>query len=304
MPIIIKTEELSKSFGDFIAVDALNMEIAEGEVCAFLGPNGAGKTTVIRMLCGLLEPSSGNARIFNYDLIKESEKIKRKIAYMSQKFSLYEDLTVIENLDFYAGLYSIRGTEKKQRMIQMLEMAELSARKHELVAVLSVGLRQRLALSCAMIARPKLLFLDEPTSGVSPGSRKNFFTLIQNLANEGSTVIVSTHFMDEAERCSKIVFLSNGKLIAYDTPENLKENSLDGYLVELKLDLAMERIDEIQSLAYVKECSIHGELLHVLIENSASLKYLEEYLGVKVNPIKAGLEDVFIALSKEKRGKT
>ncbi len=304
MTIVIKTEELTKQFGDFTAVDALSMEIREGEICAFLGPNGAGKTTLIRMLCGILEPSSGSARIFDLDLMKESEIIKTKIAYMSQKFSLYEELTVRENLSFYAGLYGISGRERRTFIDHMIEMVALNEREGDLAGLLSMGLRQRLALGCAMIARPRLLFLDEPTSGVSPGSRKKFFSLIQNLANEGKTVIVSTHFMDEAERCNKVAFLSEGKLIAHDSPENLKENTLQGILVEIKLESFMDRLAEIEALPYVKECIVRGERLHILLQDAGRRAVLEEALGVEAHLVRPGLEEVFIALAREKRSET
>ncbi|MGE5418034.1 MAG: ABC transporter ATP-binding protein [Acidobacteriota bacterium] len=301
MQYAVHTEELTKIFGDFTAVDRVSLNIQPGEICGFLGPNGAGKSTTIRMLSGILEPSYGKATVLGYDLARESELIKRKIGYMSQKFSLYDDLTVIENLDFYAGMYSVPNGERKKRIKEMLDMAQLAGRENELVANLSVGWKQRLALGCAIIARPPLVFLDEPTSGVSPIVRREFFNIIQQLASEGTTVIVTTHFMDEAERCNRIAFISAGRLIAFDTPDNLKTGSLDGCLVELELDNGIERMSEIEAQPYVRECSIHGPLLHVLLDSPDNIEALHVLTGVDPSPIIPSLEDVFIALAKKNR---
>ena len=223
MEYAITSHDLTRAFGKFTAVDRLTLNIRPGEVCGFLGPNGAGKSTAIRMLCGILEPSSGQATVLGYDLLREVEKIKNHIGYMSQKFSLYEDLSVIDNLSFYAGIYSLPRHQRSERIAEMLNLADIADRKNSLVGTLSVGWKQRLALCCAIISRPALVFLDEPTSGVSPTSRRQFFNIIQNLSNQGTTVIVTTHFMDEAERCDRIAFMSDGKLMALDTPDNLKK---------------------------------------------------------------------------------
>ncbi|RYD06856.1 hypothetical protein N752_01645 [Desulforamulus aquiferis] len=228
MDIAVATNELTRVFGSFIAVNKLSINIEAGEIYGFLGPNGSGKSTTIRMLCGILEPSSGSGKVLGYDLAKESEKIKTRIGYMSQKFSLYDDLTVYENLNFYSGLYDVPVRERKSRIAEMVEMAKLTGREKELVANLSVGWKQRLALGCAIISRPSILFLDEPTSGISPTSRKMFFNIIQELANGGTTIMVTTHFMDEAERCNTIAFISEGSLIAKDTPDNLKGKVIKG----------------------------------------------------------------------------
>ena len=297
----VVTQDLTKRFGGFTAVDRVTMKIGRGEICGFLGPNGAGKTTVIRMLCGILEPTSGSGRVLGYDIVRESEQIKQHLGYMSQKFSLYEDLSVYENLDFYAGLYVIPARERPGRIAEMVAMAELTGRERSLVTNLSGGWRQRLALGCAIIARPSIVFLDEPTSGVSPTSRRNFFNIIQGLANQGITVIVATHFMDEAERCGRIAFISNGRLLALDSPDRLKATALEGFLVELELPGAMERIGSIEALPYVRECSLHGPLLHVLLESEARLADLGESVGVEPRPITPSLEDVFIALAKKSR---
>lgn len=298
MDYVVTTDELTKAFGNFTAVDRLTLNIRQGEIYGFLGPNGAGKSTAIRMLCGILEPTSGSGTVLGYDLTRETEKIKQRIGYMSQKFSLYEDLTVRENLVFYAGLYNVPWKERKSRVQEMIAMARLTDRENELVVNLSGGWKQRLALGCAIISQPSIVFLDEPTSGVSPISRRMFFNIIQKLAGEGVTVMVTTHFMDEAEYCNKIAFISGGRLVGVDTPDNLKENVI-GYLVELELPDAVERINSIEQLSYVKECTLHGPLLHVLLDDEAALAALRDFTSTEPQPITPSLEDVFIALAKK-----
>lgn len=299
--VVITTSELTRTFGSFTAVNKVSIEVRQGEIYGFLGPNGSGKSTTIRMLCGILEPTSGSGSVLGYDLAREAEKIKRKIGYMSQKFSLYDDLTVYENLDFYAGLYSIPHRERKKRIGEMIDMALLKGREDELAANLSGGWKQRLALGCAIISRPAILFLDEPTSGVSPTSRRAFFKIIQRLANENTTIMVTTHFMDEAERCYRIAFISEGTLIADDTPENLKNNVIKGALAEVVHPNALYIIDDIEKLPYVKECSNHGPVLHVLLESESALQALEQYTGVEAKIIKPSLEDVFVSLARQNR---
>ncbi len=298
---VITTRALTKTFGSFTAVDKISMEVRRGEIYGFLGPNGSGKSTTIRMLCGILEPTSGSGAVLGYDLVREAEKIKRKIGYMSQKFSLYDDLTVYENLDFYAGLYSIPQRERKKRIGEMIEMALLRGRENELAANLSGGWKQRLALGCAIISRPAVLFLDEPTSGVSPTSRRAFFRIIQQLANENTTVMVTTHFMDEDERCYRIAFISEGRLIADDTPENLKNNVIKGVLAEVIHPDALYIIDNLEKLPYVLECSNHGPALHVLLESAGAVQALNNYTGVEAKIIRPSLEDVFVSLAKKNR---
>ncbi|NLU49213.1 MAG: ABC transporter ATP-binding protein [Syntrophomonadaceae bacterium] len=303
MKNVVTTWNLTRVFGTFTAVDSLTLSIEEGEIFGFLGPNGAGKSTAVRMLCGILEPTAGTATVLGYDLLRQTEQIKRKIGYMSQKFSLYDDLTVLENLDFYAGLYSIPNGQRRNRLGEILSLVSLAGQEDELVANLSGGWKQRLALGCAIISRPSLVFLDEPTSGVSPTGRRAFFNLIQQLAGEGTTVIVTTHFMDEAERCHRIAFMSGGRLIAVDTPDNLKANTLQGCLVELELPEAMDRIPAIEEQPYVKECSPHGSLLHVLLDSPAGVAALERFTGAVARPITPSLEDVFVALARHDRAR-
>lgn len=301
MEYVVTTEELTRKFGAFTAVDRLSINIRRGEIFGFLGPNGSGKSTTIRMLCGILEPTSGRGSVLGCDLAREPEKIKPKIGYMSQRFSLYDDLTVYENLEFYAGLYSIPQSRRKKRIDEMMDMAQLVGREDMLAAHLSGGWKQRLALGCAIVSDPAILFLDEPTSGISPTSRRMFFKIIQRLAAEGTTVMVTTHYMDEAERCRNIAFISEGALIANDTPENLKNNVIKGCLVELDIPGAMDRISGIEKLPYVRECSIHGPLLHVLIETEAHMAALDLFTGGKSIKITPSLEDVFISLARLKK---
>ena len=301
MEYAISTRELTRRFGDFTAVDSLTMDIIPGEICGFLGPNGAGKSTAIRMLCGILAPSSGTATVLGYDLLKETEKIKPKIAYMSQKFSLYDGLSVIENLDFYAGIYSISARHRQKRMQEMLELAQLTGREKDLVANLSSGYKQRLALAAAIIADPELVFLDEPTSGVSPTSRRQFFEIIKSLAEKGTTVIVTTHFMDEAERCDRIAFINQGRLMALDTPDQLKQQFIAGCMVELTPPDPINDLDRLTSLPYVKETSLHGSQLHVLLEHEEYLAQLGRDSGLAPERITPSLEDVFIHIARLKK---
>lgn len=304
MEYVITTDNLTKKFGDFTAVDRLSLQIKRGEIFGFLGPNGAGKSTAIRMLCGILEPTSGSATVLGYDLQREIEKIKDNIGYMSQKFSLYDDLTAKENLTFYAGLYSVPKAELADRIEEMIVMADLKGRENELAMNLSGGFKQRLALGCAIIARPPLIFLDEPTSGVSPTSRRLFFQIIRKMVNNGTTVMVTTHFMDEAERCHRLAFISGGKLMAVDSPDNLKKEAIQGMMVELDIPNSMQRVPEIEELPYVKECTVHGSYLHVLLPDQESIARLQDTLACRTKIITPSLEDVFVALARKQRTQT
>ena len=214
----VETHDLTRRFGSVTAVEKLTLRIATGEVFGLLGPNGSGKTTTIRMLCGLLEPSEGGASVAGIDVTVAPERIKQRIGYMSQKFGLYEDLTVAENLDFYAGIYGLTGAARRERLRQVIEFIGLGTRLGQLAAELSGGWKQRLALGCALLHRPPVLFLDEPTAGVDPAARRNFWRAIHELARQGTTVLVTTHYMDEAERCGRLAMLSGGHLIALGTP--------------------------------------------------------------------------------------
>jgi ABC-2 type transport system ATP-binding protein len=219
----VETHELTRVFGTHVAVRGLSLEIARGEVFGLLGPNGSGKTTTIRMLCGLIEPTSGSARVAGIDVAQSPEQVKARIGYMSQAFGLYEDLTVKENLDFYAGVYGLKGPALAARLQEITRFMGLEPRLHQLAGELSGGWKQRLALGCALLHRPDVLFLDEPTAGVDPAARRNFWRAIQDLAQRGTTVIVTTHYMDEAERCGRLAMLSHGHLIALGTPQDVAQ---------------------------------------------------------------------------------
>ncbi|MEK7375858.1 MAG: ABC transporter ATP-binding protein [Candidatus Margulisiibacteriota bacterium] len=223
MQYSITVENLTKKFGQFTAVDNISFKVEKGQILGFLGPNGAGKSTAIRMLCGILEPTSGGGSVAGFDIVKNSEKVKERVGYMSQKFSLYEDLTVSENLDFYAGIYQTPKDLRPEKKKQLVKMAGLVGRENERTSNLSGGWKQRLALGCATIHNPEILFLDEPTSGVDPMSRRNFWELIYTLSEQGTTVLVTTHYMDEAEHCSNIALISDGKIAALGSPAELKE---------------------------------------------------------------------------------
>jgi drug efflux transport system ATP-binding protein len=237
--LAIRTVKLRKTFGRLIAVESLDLEVTRGEVFGLLGPNGSGKTTTIRMLCGLMEPTSGMATVVGYDVARETEAVKRAIGYMSQKFGLYDDLTVYENLRFYSSIYGLRGEARRERMDVLLRELGLDARVGQLAGTLSGGWKQRLALACATAHEPPVLFLDEPTAGVDPASRRQFWEIIHDLAARGTTILVTTHYMDEAEQCHRLAFLSRGHLIALGTPAEITRQfgqpSVEDVFIELQL---------------------------------------------------------------------
>jgi ABC-2 type transport system ATP-binding protein len=237
--VAIRTVTLRKTFGRLVAVDALDLEVGRGEVFGLLGPNGSGKTTTIRMLCGLMEPTSGRAMVVGYDVARETESVKRAIGYMSQKFGLYDDLTVYENLRFYSSIYGLRGDARRERMDLLLRELGLDARVGQFAGTLSGGWKQRLALACATAHEPPVLFLDEPTAGVDPASRRRFWEIIHDLAARGTTILVTTHYMDEAEQCHRLAFLSRGHLIALGTPAEITRQfglpSVEDVFIELQI---------------------------------------------------------------------
>ncbi len=302
-PSAIEVKNLTKRFGSFTAVDHISFTVERGDVFGFLGANGAGKSTTIRMLCGLLESSEGTASVGGYDINSESERIKQNIGYMSQKFSLYEDLTVQENIRFFGGVYGLGNDELQKRMSWVIEMAGLKGREKSLTKELAGGWKQRLALGCAVLHKPKIVFLDEPTGGVDPISRRNFWELIGQLSQEGVTVLVTTHFLDEAEYCNNIIFINAGKLIANGSPKTLKSRHITFPIMEVECTKAVEAMEVLQTQPWVQELSIFGTNLHVGVnEELSGRKQIINILSGRNIPVKRidkimpSLEDVFLHL--------
>ena len=304
----VEARELTKRFGERVAVNALSLEVQTGEVFGFLGPNGSGKTTTIRMLCGIITPTSGTGRVLGFDIATESEAIKARIGYMSQRFALYEDLTVRENLDFYAGVYQVERGRRAERVAELIEMAGLTGREKQLAGTLSGGWKQRLALGCAIVHQPPLLFLDEPTAGVDPVSRRNFWTLIYGLAQDGVTIFLTTHYIDEAEHADRVALMLDGEMVALASPRELRETGLAGTLYELDCDQPVRALDELPAVPGVREVTLYGTLLHVLVDATLSVAALREALAqrgiqvVELRAIKPSLEDVFVSRIRAEHG--
>jgi ABC-2 type transport system ATP-binding protein len=298
----VVADGLTKTFGKFTAVDHLNLTIAKGEVVGFIGPNGAGKSTTIRMLCGLLRPSAGRATVAGFDVGCEPEAVRAHIGYMSQKFSLYDNLTVRENLRFFAGLYLVPHADMEERMQTAVRMAGLEGRETALVRTLAGGWKQRLALGCAILHRPPVLFLDEPTSGVEPQARRLFWELIHHLASDGVTILVSTHYMEEAEYCNRIALIDAGKLIASGSPGELRRHALGGVLFEMECSAAGAALEALKQAPGVNDAAIFGDKLHVLlhdVSDAAGLRSLLAARGIEAGVPRAippTLEDVFVRL--------
>ncbi|MBM4332500.1 MAG: ABC transporter ATP-binding protein [Deltaproteobacteria bacterium] len=299
--VIVK--DLEKRFGAFVAVNRITFEVKRGEIFGFLGPNGAGKSTTIRMLCGILTPSGGTGTVAGFDIERQAELIKSHIGYMSQKFSLYEDLTVEENIDFYSGIYRIPPDKKKERKEWVIEMAGLPEHRHSKTAILSGGWKQRLALGCAILHEPPVIFLDEPTSGVDPISRRQFWDLIYELSGRGVTAFVTTHYMDEAEYCDRLGLIYRGELIASGAPEALKTKLMQEDILEVLCQRPQDAMAEIERIEGVKEVALFGRGLHVVAENSQEalpliLRHLADrgYQVSRAEKIVPSLEDVFVSL--------
>jgi ABC-2 type transport system ATP-binding protein len=305
----VVVKDLERRFGNFVAVNRVSFEVKKGEIFGFLGPNGAGKSTTIRMLCGILAPTSGSGTVAGFDVRTEAEEIKAHIGYMSQKFSLYEDLTVEENIDFYSGIYRIPPEKKLARKEWVLEMAGLREHRHSRTSILSGGWKQRLALGCAILHEPPVIFLDEPTSGVDPISRRQFWDLIYELAGKGVTSFVTTHYMDEAEYCDRIGLIYRGELIALGTPATLKTELMQEDVLEVHCERPQEAMEEISHLAGVKEVALFGKSLHVVTEDGAATASLlrtvlpgKGYAAPRVEAIAPSLEDVFVSLIEARDG--
>jgi len=304
----VEVENLVKKFGDFIAVNKISFQVKKGEVFGFLGPNGSGKTTTIRMLCGLLTPTSGKGRVGEHDIFTQSEKIKEHIGYMSQKFSLYEDLTVEENIDFYSGIYRVKKELKKDKKEWVLKMADLLDKRNRKTKELALGWKQRLALGCALLHDPPILFLDEPTSGVDPISRRNFWDLIYSLSDKGTTVFVTTHYMDEAEYCHRLALIYQGKMVRMGPPQEFREKSIIRSVWELECQNPIEALESLKKDKRLTEASLYGMSGHILILLSGEkqeIEYVSQIL--KENKIEIlslqktvpSLEDVFVSEIKE-----
>jgi ABC-2 type transport system ATP-binding protein len=302
-PHAVILTDLSRRFGDFVAVNKVSLDVKKGEIFGFLGPNGAGKSTTIRMLCGILQPSGGSGTVAGFDIIAEPERIKENIGYMSQRFSLYEDLTVEENIDFYSGIYKIPQARKRERKEWVIDMAGLAAHRRSKTADLSGGWKQRLALGCAILHEPPIIFLDEPTSGVDPISRRNFWDLIYRLAGEGVTVFVTTHYMDEAEYCDRLGLIYRGELIALGTPEELKTERMTEEIVEVFCDRPQDAMGLIEEVPGVRHAALFGRGLHIVVKRAdEAIPAITARLsaeGIRTAPperIVPSLEDVFVSL--------
>jgi len=300
----IEVNNLTKKFGSFTAVDKVSFNVVQGQIFGFLGANGAGKSTTIRMLIGVLEPTSGDALVGGYSIMKQPEMVKRNIGYMSQKFSLYNDLTVAENIRFFAGVYGLDGKKYQERKKWVLKVANLENMENTLTSSLPGGIKQRLALGTAVIHEPKIVFLDEPTSGVDPVSRRNFWDLINDLSAGGTTVLVTTHYLDEAEFCNDIILINAGKLVAQGNSKALKTNYIKNPILEIETDRTVDSLEILEKEKWVGETSIFGNYIHVILNDDTITEknitqLLQEQNGItvkRVERIVPTLEDVFIHL--------
>ena len=298
---VVEFTGLTRVFGDFTAVDQISLTVGRGEIFGFLGPNGAGKSTTIKMLCGLLTPSAGSGKVGGFNIMTEAEEIKKNIGYMSQKFSLYDDLTVEENINFFSGIYRVPREKKRERKEWVLEMAGIADRRGALTKTLSGGFKQRLALGCAILHEPPIIFLDEPTSGVDPISRRNFWRLIYAMSREGKTVFVTTHYMDEAEYCDRLALIYRGKIIAEGTPTTLKQEYMERDILEIEVEQVVDALEVLEQSGI--ETAIFGSVLHATVTDAGqeSQRIRESLVKaglkvVRIEKIVPSLEDVFVTL--------
>jgi ABC-2 type transport system ATP-binding protein len=305
MEHVVEIRNLTKKFGDFTAVNNISLSVEKGEIFGFLGPNGAGKTTTIKMLCGIMLPTSGEGSVSGYDIISEQDTIKTVIGYMSQRFSLYEDLTVSENLEFFGGIYGLEGPRLRSAIGRVVDMAGIGGRKNELVKNLPGGMKQRLALGGAILHDPPVLFLDEPTSGVDPLMRRNFWDIIYRFSEEGRTIFVTTHYMDEAEHCNRIALIIAGEIIALDSPDALKKNFHQA-VYSLATENFIEVFEKIRHLDFIVEAAIFGTDIHILCDEGAPVKktiaaFLRErgISAYALHRITPSLEDVFVSNARK-----
>jgi ABC-2 type transport system ATP-binding protein len=303
----VLTEGLTKRFGDFTAVDGVSLRVETGELYGFLGPNGAGKSTTLRMLCGILEPTEGSGRVLGLDLQREPERIKAAIGYMSQRFSLYDDLSAEENLIFYATVYGVRVRARRARIERMIQLADLVGQQETLAGRLSGGYRQRLALACALVHEPRLVFLDEPTAGVDPVSRRTFWELIRRLADGGVTVLVTTHYMDEAEHCDRLGFIYRGHLIAQGPPARIKAEAFGRPVFEIEAPEPRQVIDALADWPSVEEAVRYGPLVRAVAAEpdvapeAVRARLRDAGIAAAVRAVAPTIEDVFIAFVDKER---
>lgn len=304
----IEVNNLIKKFGNFTAVDNISFAVAKGEVFGFLGANGSGKTTTIRMLCGILAPTSGDALVGGFSIMKEPDKVKTRIGYMSQRFSLYNDLTVEENINFFGGVYGLSNNELKERKDWVLSIAYLKGKEKLLTESLPGGIKQRLALGTAVIHRPEIVFLDEPTSGVDPISRRNFWDLINTLSAEGITVFVTTHYLEEAEFCNNIILIDAGKIIAEGNSKELKTEHIKNKILEVECERVVDALELLSKEYFVEDTSIFGNSIHLSVNDKYTgeqqiQNILKDKSGIetkRIDEITPTLEDVFIHLLEKK----
>ncbi len=306
----VRLVDLTKRFGDFVAVDKVSIEVRKGEIFGFLGPNGAGKSTTIRILCGLMAPTSGSATVAGFDVATQSEDIKQNIGYMSQKFSLYDDLTVEENIEFFGGVYSVTPEKLADREEYVLKMAGLEDKRKMMTRLLAGGWKQRLALGCAILHEPPILFLDEPTSGVDPIARRSFWELIYQLSEAGHTIFVTTHYMDEAEYCHRIALMYGGKVIALGSPAELKAALGVGRLLNVETEDVLKSMTALEGKPGLLDIAVFGGGLHVKVEDDAAaipvIRAALAQAGIqesKVEAITPSMEDVFVSLIEAAEGR-
>jgi ABC-2 type transport system ATP-binding protein len=306
----VQVDQLTKRFGSFVAVDRVSFDVPRGEIFGFLGPNGAGKSTTIRMLCGLLAPTGGYARVGGFDVASRPESVRNNIGYMSQKFSLYDDLTVEENLDFFSGIYRVPQSRRSERKEYALRMAGLENRRSSPARILAGGWKQRLALGCAILHEPPILFLDEPTSGVDPIARRSFWSLIYKLSETGHTVFVSTHYMDEAEYCHRLALMYRGRIIALGTPAELKRELRSYSLMALDSSDPLGSMRALETVEGIRDVAVFGGGLHLTVQepeaSSGRIRRELESAGIEVRRLEAiqpSMEDVFVAMIEQEEQK-
>jgi ABC-type multidrug transport system ATPase subunit len=308
MSAAIEINGLTKRFGAVTAVDNLSLSVGSGEIFGFLGPNGSGKSTLIRMLCGLISPTAGEARVAGFDILTETDDIRQTIGYMSQQFSLYQDLTVWENVNFYAHVYGLKGEKLRERRDAVIDLTHIGPFRDRRAGALSGGWKQRLALSCALVHEPKIIFLDEPTAGIDPVARRELWDLFFQLAGAGITLFVTTHYMDEAERCARVGYIFNSKLITYGEPDDLKQlpqvTPTDAKWAEVTCSNTTVALAELKRAAYIRDATIFGQSIHLLMDASEPLDRIKLTLAqigiteAEVMSARPSLEDVFVTLTK------